>query len=217
MHILHYTLLSDGSSDKALMNIINWTLHQLIPNLPISGQYAELGKLKNPPKNLALKIQKAVELYPCDVLFVHRDCESKDQSIFETRLKEIKDAFNKNNFTEHNNLVRIVPVVMMETWLLIDEIAIKKAAGNRNYNESLNLPRPKNLETLTDSKDVLHQCLKQASGRKGRRLSKFNIHSAVHLVAEYIDDFSTLNNLKAYQYFEIELKEVLSQIKSLHY
>ncbi|HMO39039.1 MAG TPA: hypothetical protein PKC76_18655 [Saprospiraceae bacterium] len=217
MRIFQYTLLSDGSSDKALMNIINWTLHQLSPDLSINGQYAELRRLKNPPKSLDLKIQKTVELYPCDVLFVHRDCESKDQSTFEARLNEITDAFNKNNAIGHNNLVRIVPIVMMETWLLIDEIAIKTAAGNRNYNESLGLPRTQSLESLPDSKNVLHDILKQASGRKGRRLSKFNIHSAVHLVAEYIDDFSTLKNLKAYQYFENELKEVLSQINFADY
>jgi hypothetical protein len=72
------------------------------------------------------------------------------------------------------------------------------------------------LEALPDPKEQLHALLVSASEKQGRRLKNFqrdiNVH--VHRVAEYIDDFSPLECLPAFQAFEHDTKAVVERILS---
>lgn len=208
--MIRYTFLGDGSSDKALMKIIDWTFSQNFPELAISAQLAEFTHVREKIKTLEGRISKAIDLYPCDILFVHRDAEEvkKASQIVATREKEINEA------TKHVvcPYVPIVPVKMMETWLLTDIFAIRKAAGNRNSTVPIVLPNINKLETENNPKEMLHNCLKIASCLTGRRLESFNVGQAVHRVAEYTDDFSKLRGTYAYNKFEEKLKEVVTKI-----
>jgi hypothetical protein len=147
-------------------------------------------------------IQLAQHYYPFDVLFVHRDAEATDVQMVAKREEEIRGKVTPEIL---ETLVVVVPVKMMETWLLIESTAIKKAAGNRNYPGSLDLPRIQRLEREQNPKQLLHQLLTEVSGRRGRKL---NVHEAVHAVAEYIEDYSPLRHLEAFQLFETRVKEV---------
>ncbi len=207
-----YTLLSDGSSDKALIPIINWTLHQLWPALLIQGNWADLSQLKLPPKQLSERIRKALELYPCDLLFIHRDSE---REALISRKTEINEALEEIHIRRKNLFsVSIIPVRMMEAWLLIDEQAIKTAAGNPNSRYQVDLPSHRKLEKLPNPKEVLRNHLRQASGLSGRQLDKFNVGKAVHLVAANIIDFSLLKSLEAYSEFETDITRVLTTLES---
>lgn len=206
--MLRYTLLTDGSSDKALMGIIKWLLDDLFPQLPNKGEFADFRGLPSPPNpgDVACRIVKALELYPCDILFYHRDAEKREKDIVNQR----KEVLPKTpNTIKH--VVCVVPVAMMETWLLIDETAIKKAAGNRNYKGEIKLPSPNSLEAERDPKSLLHKLLKEASGLKGRNLERFNVRQAVHWVVENIRDFSVLRGLEAFQVFEDDLKKAVNE------
>jgi len=204
METLRYTLIADGSSDKTLLRIIKWLLNDLYEKLPTDGALADFRSLPNPPKTLSDKLIKAKQYYPFDILFVHRDAESNNNKIIEKRISEVKKQIGS---VEFERTVCIVPVKMMETWLLINSEAIKKAAGNRNFPGTLNLPSLKKLEAESQPKELLHNILAQASGLKGRNLEKFNKNRAVHLVAEYIQDYNLLRQLHAFQIFETELKQ----------
>jgi hypothetical protein len=203
---LRYTLIGDGSSDSTLMPIIKWLLDDLFPQLPNEGNFVDFRYMKKAPKksNVKEQINEAIKQYPCDILCYHRDAEQRTKDIVAQRKSEI---------LQHSPtslpIVCIVPVVMTEAWLLIDEMAIKKAAGNRNYKGQIALPIPAKLADIADPKDQLHQYLKEASGLKGRKLDKFEIHQAVHQVAENIRDFSPLRQLKAFEIFENDLRIVV--------
>ena len=75
MQRLRFTLVGDGSSDRALIPILTWLLRQYWEGTPIQAEFSDLRWLPNPPKKLSQRIDKSVELYPCDLLFVHRDAE----------------------------------------------------------------------------------------------------------------------------------------------
>lgn len=107
-------------------------------------------------------------------------------------------------------MISVVPVRMTEAWLLIDESAIRTASGNPNSDEILDMPDLKKLESERNPKKTLHDLIKKASKLKGRNLDKLNIHQAVHLVAENINDFSLLKNLPAFQELEHEVSENLN-------
>lgn len=206
MKHIRYTLIADGSSDSTLIKIINWTLNDLFPYFTYEEQFADFRNLKTPPKTLEDKIKEANNRFPYDILFIHRDAESTSQKVFESRINEIKAVLQ----AEHESItVCVIPVKMMENWLLFDKEALKKAAGNRNFKGIIDIPSPKNLEGINQPKEKLHNLLREISGLKGRNLDKFNVHQAVHLVADYIEDFSTLRGLNSYNTFEKDLKRVM--------
>ena len=205
MNELRYTLLTDGSSDKTLMNIIQWSLDDIYPQLPCVGRFADLRLLKKPPSagDVVQRIKVAENLHPFDILFYHRDAEYFDKDVIQKRKNEILGKVDEQLAAK---IVCVVPVTMMETWLLIDRDAIKKASGNRNYTGNVDLPALSRLESIKDTKAILHHILLNSSGLKGRREKMFHVHQAVHLVAENIKDYSPLRELSAFREFENDLK-----------
>ncbi len=178
-------------------------------DIPNAGVYADFRQLPKPPKTLCEKLKLASHYYPFDILFIHRDAESNNISTINKRKDEIIAAVGNS---ELETVVCIVPVKMMETWLLIDPDAIKKASGNRKYAGSIDLPDISKLEKETQPKRKLHNLLKKVSGLKGRNLQKFNTDRAVHLVAENITDYSSLRKLKAFQVFESDVKRAIEPL-----
>jgi hypothetical protein len=207
---IRFTLIADGSSDAILLTIVKWLLDDLYPNISNEGLYADFRNQPNPPKRIQDKVQRAKKIYPYNLLLIHRDAETNDLDSIQQRKTEVAS----NLLIQENTTVIIVPVKMMETWLLIDEQAIKKAAGNRNYQTDMNLPRLKDLERHPNPKTLLHDLLKNASGLKGRNLDKFNPHQAVHLVAENIEDFSALRQLSAFQILEADIRNAVDTMVS---
>ncbi|MEQ1733684.1 MAG: hypothetical protein ABL940_08425 [Bacteroidia bacterium] len=209
MKTIKYTLLTDGSSDKTLMQIINWLLNDLYSKTSTEGSFASFNNLPNPPKmgEVNKRVELANKLFPFDILFYHRDAESiLNNKVIEERKDEVKNQINTEIVSR---IVCIIPIAMMETWLLINETAIKKAADNPNSNINLQLPNINKLETIKNSKERLHTMLIECSGYKGRRAKEFNVHKAVHRVAEYITDYSVLREIEAFKIFENDLKEVM--------
>jgi hypothetical protein len=209
MNELRYTLVSDGSSDRALLPILSWLLRQHRVMYPIQPDWADLGRLRNPPKDLSSKIEQSIDLYPCELLFVHRDAEKLS---YIQRKDEIISALS-NTICANTPSICVVPVRMTEAWLLIDEKALRRAAGNVNGQKPLELPPPSLLEQHSDPKRLLYDLLRDASERKGRRLSNFPVGQSALLVAEYIDDFSPLRNLSAFASLEADLKEIVAMNK----
>jgi len=136
MTVIRYTLLSDGSSDAALVPIIEWLIAEHRPDIGLLSQVAE--GLSTSDLSLGKRIPAAIATYPCDILFVHRDAEGVS---IDTRLREIEEASKFSGMA----CVPIIPIRMTEAWLFSDEAAIRSAAENRNGSMSLNIPAKKNL------------------------------------------------------------------------
>ncbi len=205
---LNCTLLSDGSSDKALIPILRWLLCRYLPNRPVQLRWADLRQLPHPPREPHERIAKSEQLYPCDLLFVHRDAESIS---IDDRRTEIHQALNRAGAMAPG--IAVIPVRMMEAWLLIDEVAIRKAAGNPNGSMQLNLPRLRDIESITNPKNTLHDLILEATGFLGRRRKKFerlDLHSAVQRIPEYTEDFSPLCQLSAFQMLEQQVSGTIS-------
>lgn len=199
------TLLVDGSSDAVLLPILGWLLKQRAVRAEL--QWADLRKLPAPPKELHERIQTAFELYPCDLLFVHRDAERESR---EHRVEEIRTALDK--LDPSPLAVCVIPVRMQEAWLLVDEPALRRAADCPGGKTALNLPALDRIEQLADPKQRLHDLLRQASGLQGRRAKQFRPRVHAHQLADRIDDFSPLRRLPAFQALEAELDHALARL-----
>ncbi|HEY3763177.1 MAG TPA: hypothetical protein VGN23_15635 [Verrucomicrobiae bacterium] len=200
MNPLKHTLICDGPTDVNLIPIINWTLTQVAGVDLVEGIRAEFWRLPCAPDSLQGRICKAIDLFPCDVLFIHRDAEKES---LEMREAEIRAAVaNASASGSKLPAVAIVPIRMTEAWLLFNESAIRKAAGNPNGQIALNLPPLNKLESRPDPKKDLQRVLKNASELQGRRLKKFNLKQAFWRISDYLDDFTPLRQLSAYSAFE---------------
>jgi hypothetical protein len=206
---LQYTLLSDGSSDKALLPILTWLLREHLPHRAVQAHWADLGRLRRPPKRLHEKIQTAVALYSCDMVFVHRDAETA--SLLD-RQAEVDDAVSLAcAIAAIPPAIAVVPVRMTETWLLLDEKAIREAAGNPNGSVVLNLPRRQELENIADPKAVLRNLILDATELSTRRKNCFDMGNAVRRIPEYMDDLSSLRSLPAFVALEERIEEVIGE------
>lgn len=206
---LRYTLLSDGSSDQALIPILNWLLQIYLAERAIQPQWADLRSLHRSLRDTFEKrIRLSIELYPCELLFIHRDAERDSH---EMRIKEIQTAVNKVNHSISVPTVCVVPVRMTETWLLFDSGALRKAASNPNSRAPLQLPEIKRLEHESDPKNVLYELLRQASGLSPRRLRRFSASDYTHRVSELINDFSPLRILPAFMALESAVRDMVEK------
>ena len=210
MKELRYTLVTNGSSDTALLPILTWLLMSQGVRCAIQAQWADLRQVRRSKKwGLTERIRWSLYLYPCELLFVHRDAEREPR---EKRVDEIKQALEKVAASRPIlPAVCVVPVRMQEAWLLFDEAAIRHAAGNRSGRQALDLPAIKRLEGLADPKAALYELLKQASGLYGRRLKSFPLSTRARRVTEFIDDFTPLRALSAFAVLEHDVKQVIEQ------
>ncbi len=209
MSSLTYTLITDGPFDAALRPILTWLLIENGVQFAIQAEWADLRALRNPPGRLEQKILVAIDYYPCDILFIHRDAEHQTRA---DRVGEIQRALNivseSVNPPPH---VCVVPVRLTEAWLLFDEQAIRTAAGNSRGYQALNLPYLRSLENLPHPKDLLYETIRTASELRGRRLRRLPVAEYAVRVAELIEDFSALRQLSAFRELEAEVIQMISE------
>lgn len=202
---MRYTLLGEGSSDRALLRIIDWTLRRL-DVAPITGTWADLRHSPWPTRDLAEKISAASLLYPCDVLFVHRDADNQGRK---ARVAEVAAAAER----AVADCVPIIPVRMTEAWLLFDHHAIRTVADKPGSNAALALPRGVRAEVAADPKQLLDEAILQAASVTGRRLKQLrrDLPHRRYRVAELIEDFGPLEALPGYRAFRADVASWLEQ------
>ncbi len=213
MSALRFTLVTDGPTDAVLLHPLRWLLIQNGVARPIEAVWADLRPLPKPPTQLADKIRSALDLYPCDLIFVHRDAEKEPS---ENRIAEIRRSISLAStelFSRPHPYVCVIPVRMTEAWFLFDEAKIRRAAGNPAGSAKLSLPPLSRVESLPDPKETLRELFVQATELPQRRLKRTKLEQAVHRLAELMEDFSPLRQLPAFRQLENELKTVIQTSK----
>ncbi len=178
------------------MPVLLWTLRSVRPRVRLASPvFVPRGS-----RPVDVAAQEVSDSHGVQLLFVHRDAEAIP---WKSRRREIPTR---------KGVVAVVPVRMTEAWLLIDEAAIRSAAGNPNGQVRLGIPGISRLESVADPKGLLRSLLVTASEATGRRRERFERSSAVARLAEQIQDYSPLMRLPAFRAFEKELVEGLAGI-----
>jgi hypothetical protein len=154
---------------------------------------------------LAPRLTAAARNYGGDVILCHRDAEKETH---EARVAEILESAKDIALP----VVPVVPVRMLEAWLLHDEKAIRSAANNVNGTNPLNLPAVNRIEKIADPKQALFAALEAATGWRPQRLRRFNVHHARSRVTSFVDDFSRLRALPAFLAFEQRLVATVNRL-----
>lgn len=206
------TLLADGPTDRALFPIIRWLWAQHFPQESVKLEFADFSATKlADSRKVTDRLQPALELFPCDVLFIHRDAEKAPP---ERRYEEVAEAISALPPCIARPLhVCMVPVRMSEAWMLSDESAIRKAADNPNGRDKLSIPPAAKWESHPDPKQLLHSALSDACGLPARRRQRFNAARAACLVTEFTDDFAPLRRLASFQKLERDIYDLKKAIE----
>ncbi len=202
MSDLRFTLVSDGPGDRALVPVLQWVLTQQTARV-FAAEWPDLRRLRVPPRALNDRITKAVELAPCDLLFVHRDAEGGEPGV---RHQEIGAAVRASGVAL---AVPVVPVRMTEAWLLWNEAAIRLAAGNPRGQSALGLPSPGEVERRVNPKADLRAAIQEASGLGARR--RATVRPVLNRIAEAIGDYSPLRAAPAFARLESDVRRVARQ------
>ncbi|MEO7913018.1 MAG: hypothetical protein ABIV47_25500, partial [Roseiflexaceae bacterium] len=75
----------------------------------------------------------------------------------------------------------------------------------------LQLPRVSELENLPDPKENLNELIREASGLNSHRRKKIPVSMYAQRVLEFIDDFTLLRRLSAFNALEDETKSTLRE------
>jgi hypothetical protein len=191
-----------------LIPILEWLLQTHCGSIGIDVVYADTLRCREVPRRLEKKIAFALEAYPCDLLFIHRDAEGEPP---ECRRQEIQKAVESLGAKMDVAHVCMIPIRMTEAWLLFDKEAIRFAAGNPNGKVQLKLPPISTLESKPDPKQLLHELLIVASEFSGRRRKSFDPKTKVHLIARSLDDFSLLRQLSAFRELESDVQRIVEE------
>lgn len=155
------------------------------------------------------RIKVALDLYPCDLLFVHREAEGEEREARETEIhRAVAKAGSRLKIPP---VVCVVPVRMMEAWLLFNESAVRRAAGNPNGRMYLDLPRPSTIENMPDPKAKMFDLLREASGLQGRRRKRFVAAGSARRIADFLDDFTPLRGVPAFDALEGDVAKMVER------
>jgi hypothetical protein len=200
--MLRSTLVSEGNSDRALCPILDWVIAQHAREAQgvTYADFARFGK----PKSWRDRICVALDYYPCDLLFVHRDSDKQPP---QWRYDEIRAATPKGR-----TVVCVVPIRMQESWFFVREEVIRRATGCPKGRQPLEIPRISQIEEIGNPKERLHELLRLASGTTGRDARRFSPEDAVLRISTLIEDWSFLRSLSAFQRLEEDTHNALHQL-----
>ena len=158
---IDFLLICDGPSDAGLGTHIQ-SLLVAIGASQVGWTASYAGRRLTEKITLGLQLSSSPSM-----LFVHRDAEAADPN---DRYTEIKSAVAASDFP--GAWAAIVPRRMTETWLLLDEPAIREVVGRPRGTEPLGLPVPRDVEGLPNPKGRLYEALLAACSPRGRRRRK---------------------------------------------
>jgi Domain of unknown function (DUF4276) len=172
--------------------------------------WADFSRLWSRPKDLRERIRWSLDLYPCELLFVHRDAENQAPKSRRAEIDAALEELREKNGTRPPH-VCVIPVRMTEAWFLFDEQALRWVAENPNGKMALSLPKIADLERMPDPKKHLHAQLRIASGLRGHRLKRFSPTESARRIAERLETFVPLRRLSAFQALESDIAHVVRE------
>lgn len=158
---INFIVVAEGSSDLRLVEHIERILIDEGCE-EVRGEAPDLGRF-HPPVGTTVreKLQAVIKYFPsAELIFVHRDADNAGVG---ARLNEIMTA--AMDLVAVEQIVPIIPVKMLETWLLADINLISSVSGGKGIRTRLNsLPSIRQLESRSNTKSILQDVLCEASG-----------------------------------------------------
>lgn len=209
---IEFTFISEGKSDRALIPHLQ-TLCLRAGASEVLGDTADRSLYPQKIKaDLSSKIKAALDLSgKVDLIFIHRDADGAGR---DARLQEIEVALRALRAPPLH--VAIIPAREMEAWLLADEPAIRRIAGDPASAHDLGLPPLKLIEARAKPKECLWEALTRCTPAQGRRLKEFkepaNLSRLRARLLESLDIDGPVKQLHSWRALICDIERAVAQL-----
>jgi hypothetical protein len=219
-------LYAEGSSDNRFLPlIVRRTAQSIIDQYWSADQYEpiDLSDVKIIPKQRGkrdiciLGAAKVARKY--NLLIVHSDADDKtSERAHKERIQPGFDLVLKLRSAEEvcEHLIPLIPVQMVEAWMLADGKALLNSVGVDAPSLDLRLPKVSEVERDANPKRTLNEIvrevnLKRSSSKRTARRQEININECYEDLALNIN-LDVLAFVPSYQTFKDDLTKVLTSI-----
>ena len=150
--------------------------------------------------------KKGVEQFGITILCIHRDSDSEnDTNVFQHSINPALYELSQKKDKEYCKVTTvIVPVQMMEAWLLADKNLFKKEIGTNKTDIELGINRSP--ETIADSKEMIKEAIRIARLDLTKKRRKDLDISEIYMPLGQKISIEKLNKLNAYLKFKQSVK-----------
>jgi hypothetical protein len=158
--------------------------------------------------------KKGLEQFGITILCIHRDADNEnDSNVFQNSINPALYELSKKKDKEYCKVTTvIVPVQMMEAWLLADKDLFKKEIGTSKTDSELGINRSP--ETIADPKEIIKEAIRIARQDLTQKRRKDLVISEIYMPLGQKISIDKLNTLKSYLKFK---QSVQSAFKVLNY
>lgn len=154
------------------------------------------------------------EEYSIMVLCVHSDADDKtDAATYRDRIIPAKEYLCKRDQKRYCTLLApLVPVRMMESWMLADKELLKREIGTNKTDNDLGID--KKPETYQDPKEIINNAIRIAQMDLSKRRRKLSIGELYQTIGQKVS-LVELDKLDSYRKFKAEVRDTYRALNYL--
>lgn len=159
--------------------------------------------------------KKGIEEFGIMILCVHSDADSTtDLNTFQNKMIPAKNEIDTKDENEYCKIITaVVPVQMIEAWMLADKELLKKEIGTNKTNNELNINRQP--EDIANPKTVIEEAIRIARAEFTKRKRKDLTISELYLPIGQKITIEKLNTLPSFLKFKDAIREAYRHLNYL--
>lgn len=213
-------LTTEGSTDiRFLMNIIKRTFDEIAFDCKKDIEILDIVTIKEKKDtftdSMLCSALTGVEKYSITMLCIHSDadCES-NKVVLQRKFEPFLQALSEKSDKDYCKVViPIIPVRMMESWMLADKALFKSMINAKKETEQ-ELGIEKNPESYSDPKEIIKRALRIAQKNVSRRRYQMTIDDLYEEVGRDIE-LDSLRKLTSFRHFEQGVRFAFKQMNYL--
>lgn len=147
-------------------------------------------------------------------LAVHTD---SDRDTYEQRMNNkiipAQNVLNNQNDDYCKLLTPVIPIRMIEAWMLADKELLKKEIGTDKSDNELGINRPP--ETIADPKSVIENAIRIATNHLPKRRQKLSISDLYAIIGDTIS-IVELERLDSYRRLQNVVRDTYKALNYMH-
>jgi hypothetical protein len=204
---------TEGTTDtRFLESIIQRTFEDIAFECTQQVEILPLFPLRKKPGTFVvahLEVLKRAYEFGTTMFCIHVDSDSpSDDGVYQTRINPLNESLaDQDNIC--TNLVLVVPIQMIESWMLADKALLKSELGTTRSDIDLGIHRPP--EGIADPKEVLRSAISVAHADFPKRRRQLAL-SDIYLPIGKKIDLDKLRTLSSFRKFEEAVRHSFRQI-----
>jgi hypothetical protein len=160
--------------------------------------------------------QSGIDQFGITILCLHRDADGEDDSnVFQHSINPALDELSKKNEKDYCKTTAIVvPVRMIESWLLADKELFKKEIGTEKTDSTLGISR--HPESIANPKEVIKEAIRIVRQDMAQRRRKDLTIKDIYMPLGQKISVDKLNNLSSYRKFRESVKAAFRLLNYLN-